>query len=212
MFDGKYQQLNKNGTFGWTRLTYVGEIKEKKQAGPSFGLMAPGYFWIDDVTLEPVGDDLPLTETPVLGPEEAPIEPPGNDRRQCRAVLRMRISEQSRRSNLLRLRHCAHGADVEIKGPAVKLLASFEDGNPLSGGSVVAMHASQGARHCDWIALSSASISHKTGVVTTSSRRIFTPPPRSRWIFMSRSATLPLAITGPGSITPRLCRPARARW
>ena len=40
MFDGKYQQLNKNGTFGWTKLTYVGEIKEKKQAGPSFGLMA----------------------------------------------------------------------------------------------------------------------------------------------------------------------------
>ena len=31
------------------QLTYVGEVKEKKQAGPSFGLMAPGYFWIDDV-------------------------------------------------------------------------------------------------------------------------------------------------------------------
>ena len=77
MFDGKYQQLNKNGTFGWTRLTYVGEIKEKKQAGPSFGLMAPGYFWIDDVTLETVGDDVPLTENPVLGNEEAPIAPPG---------------------------------------------------------------------------------------------------------------------------------------
>ena len=23
--------LNKNGTFGWTKLTYVGEVKEKKQ-------------------------------------------------------------------------------------------------------------------------------------------------------------------------------------
>ena len=54
MFDGKYIPLDKNGTFGWTKLTYVGEIKEKKQAGPSFGLMAPGYFWIDDVSLEKV--------------------------------------------------------------------------------------------------------------------------------------------------------------
>ena len=67
MFDGKYIQLNKKGTFGWTKLTYVGEVKEKKQAGPSFGLMAPGYFWIDDVSLEKVGEDVPLTEKPVLG-------------------------------------------------------------------------------------------------------------------------------------------------
>ena len=35
MFDGKYMPLNKNGTFGWSKLTYVGEVKEKKQAGPS---------------------------------------------------------------------------------------------------------------------------------------------------------------------------------
>ena len=59
MFDGKYIQLQKNGTFGWTKLTYVGEIKEKKQAGPSFGLMAaPGYFWIDDVSLVQVGPEI----------------------------------------------------------------------------------------------------------------------------------------------------------
>ena len=67
MFDGKYIQLNKKGTFGWTKLTYVGEITEKKQAGPSFGLFAPGYFWIDDVTLEAVGAEIALTEAPVLG-------------------------------------------------------------------------------------------------------------------------------------------------
>ena len=54
MFDGKYIQLNKRGTFGWTKLTYVGEITEKKQAGPSFGLFAPGFLWIDDVELERV--------------------------------------------------------------------------------------------------------------------------------------------------------------
>jgi hypothetical protein len=39
--------------------------------------MAPGYFWIDDVTLEKVGGDVPLTEKPVLGVEEAAIAPPG---------------------------------------------------------------------------------------------------------------------------------------
>ena len=77
MFDGKYIQLNKNGTFGWTKLSYVGEIKERKQAGPSFGLMATGYFWIDDVSLEKVARDAPLTEKPVLDHEEAPIAPPG---------------------------------------------------------------------------------------------------------------------------------------
>src|SRR5438876_1210594 len=50
--------------------------KEKKKAGPSFGLMAPGYFWIDDVSLEKIGDDVPLTEKPVLGVEESPVVPP----------------------------------------------------------------------------------------------------------------------------------------
>ncbi len=146
MFDGKYQQLNKDGTFGWTRLTYVGEIKEKKQAGPSFGLMAPGYFWIDDVTLESVGDDLPLTKTPVLGPEEAPIEPPGTI-----AGDAVRCSECGYRNNRDGATCYACGTALaartsEIKGPEVKSLASFEDGNPLSGGSVVAVHASQGRK------------------------------------------------------------------
>ena len=70
MFDGNYIPLGKKGTFGWTRLTYVAEVKEKKQAGPSLGLMAPGYFWIDDVSLEKVGNDVALTEKPVLGAEE----------------------------------------------------------------------------------------------------------------------------------------------
>src|SRR5271157_633436 len=76
MFNDNYMQLTKNGTFGWTKLTYVAEIKEKRMAGPSFGLMAPGYFWIDDVSLEKVGGDIPLTEKPELGKEESPIAPP----------------------------------------------------------------------------------------------------------------------------------------
>ncbi|HPD17534.1 MAG TPA: hypothetical protein PLE19_21565, partial [Planctomycetota bacterium] len=48
MFNDKYIQLGKNGTFGWTKLTYVADVKEKKKVALSFGLMAPGYFWVDD--------------------------------------------------------------------------------------------------------------------------------------------------------------------
>src|SRR5271157_3875840 len=141
MFDGKYQQLNKNGTFGWTKLTYVGEIEEKKQAGPSFGLMAPGYFWIDDVSLEKVGDDVPLTKAPVLGNEEAPIAPPGEIVRTA-----VRCSECGYRNNPDGGTCYACGAALsartpDVEGPAVKLLASFEDRNPMSGGTVVGAHA-----------------------------------------------------------------------
>ncbi len=72
MFDGKYiQARTSDGTFGWTKLTYVGEIKEKKEAGPSFGLFAPGYFWIDDVIARAGGcERLPSRQAPVLGREE----------------------------------------------------------------------------------------------------------------------------------------------
>ena len=57
-FDGKYTSLKKNGTFGWTPLTYVAEIKQKKNVDLSFGLWASGYFWIDDVSLVRVGNDV----------------------------------------------------------------------------------------------------------------------------------------------------------
>ena len=70
MFDGKYVQLHQKGTFGWTKLTYVGEIKEKKQAGPSFGLYGYRLFWIDDVSLEAVVATAAVTASPVLGGEE----------------------------------------------------------------------------------------------------------------------------------------------
>ena len=144
MFDGKYQQLNKNGTFGWTRLTYVGEIKEKKQAGPSFGLMAPGYFWIDDVVLERVGDDVALTEAPVLGPEEAPITPPGE-----LVGTAVRCSECGYRNDPDGATCYACGTALTAKaavasGPLTKPIATFEDRNPMSGGTVVGVHATEG--------------------------------------------------------------------
>ncbi len=147
MFDGKYVQLGKNGTFGWTKLTYVGEVREKKKvAGPSFGLMAPGRLWIDDVTLERVPDDTPLTERPILGPEEAPIEPPGpigpGAARCCDCGYR----------NMTEWGACyACGTPLVVKktapaGPPVRVLASFEDKKPFSGGAVAEERASDGRK------------------------------------------------------------------
>ena len=178
MFDGKYQQLNKNGTFGWTKLTYVGEIKERKQAGPSFGLMAPGYFWIDDVALEKVGNDVSLTEAPVLGTEEAPIAPPGEIMGSA-----VRCSECGYRNNpdvrhLLRLRHrgSRHGrvlsrARRSSRWPRSRMGIRFP-GAPWS-----ACMRARAAKPCGWIGLSPAWISLRTGGATTFSRRTFTPTP-----------------------------------
>ena len=147
MFDGKYIPLAKNGTFGWTKLTYVGEVKEKKKVqGPSFGLMAPGYFWIDDVTLEKVPDDTPLTDKPTLDQEEAPIAPPGE-----LGANAVRCPGCGYR-NMPEWKTCyACGSELEARkaaaaGPPVKLIASFEDQNPFSGGTLVEEHATEGKK------------------------------------------------------------------
>ncbi len=146
MFDGKYIQLNKKGSFGWTKLTYVGEIKEKKQAGPSFGLFAPGYFWIDDVTLEAVGADTPLSAAPVLGGEETPIAPPGE-----LVAEAIRCSECGYRNNpawksCYACRVALEAQKATAAGATIKRITSFESGSPFSGGEVVAMHASEGRK------------------------------------------------------------------
>jgi hypothetical protein len=144
MFDGKYHQLNKNGTFGWTRLTYVGEITQPKQAGPSFGLMAPGFFWIDDVSLERVDASVLLTERPLLDREAAPINPLG-------PILpgALRCPQCGYKNNAAWRACYACGSRLEsarpaVAGPTVKTITSFEDGNPFSSGVVIAQHATAG--------------------------------------------------------------------
>ena len=147
MFDSKYMNLKKNGTFGWTKLTYVGQLTQKKKAGPSFGLMAPGYFWIDDVSLVKVGDDVPLTPAPVLGQEEeSPIAPPadlGNDAIRC---------AECGYKNSPKGQVCyACGTKLEAKktvaaGPAVKPITSFEDKSPFANGKIVEEHATDGKK------------------------------------------------------------------
>jgi hypothetical protein len=146
MFNDKYMQLNKNGTFGWTRLTYVADLKERKKAAVSFGLMAPGNFWIDDVSLARVDNDVPLTETPVLESEESPITPPGELGEGA-----VRCAECGYR-NMPSWGTCyACGARLETKklvasGPAVRLVAPFEDKNPFDGGQRVERHATDGRK------------------------------------------------------------------
>ncbi len=146
MFNDKYIQLAKNGTFGWTKLTYVAEVKEKKKVAVSFGLMAPGYFWIDDVSLVKVGENVPLTEKPVLGEEEKPIAPPG----ELGAGV-VRCVECGYR-NMPEWKTCyACGTPLEAKkavvtGPPLKLITSFEDKNPFPGSITVEEHATDGKK------------------------------------------------------------------
>jgi len=146
MFAGTYIQLKKNGTFGWTKLTYVGQIAARKKAGPSFGLMAPGYFWVDDVTMAKVGPDVPLTDTPVLGKEASAIAPPGRI-----GPGAVRCGECGYR-NMPAWRRCyACATPLELKsnaaaGPPVRRITSFEGRNPFGSGTVVTDHATDGAK------------------------------------------------------------------
>ncbi|MBS1855143.1 MAG: hypothetical protein JST11_07245 [Acidobacteria bacterium] len=145
-FVGKSIPLNRSGNFGWTHLTYVADVVAKGQAGPSFALSAPGYLWIDDVSMARVAPDTPLSATPVLDREERPIEAPGP--LTAGAVHCPRCGYR----NLPRWGRCyACGSPLESSagssaGPPVKTIASFEDGNPFEGGVVVTAHATGGVR------------------------------------------------------------------
>lgn len=146
MFDGKYFPLPKNGSFGWTPLTYVADLSTRTKTGPSFGLFAPGYFWIDDVSMERVGAEVKLTGSPVLGAEEAPIAPPGPLGAGAVRCPRCRYR------NMPQWQKCyacgsplAAGAE-NPSGPPAKPIASFERESPFEGGTVVAAHATDGAR------------------------------------------------------------------
>ena len=155
MFAGNYLALKKNGTFGWSKLTYVGEVKKREDAAsyPSFGLMAPGYLWVDDVSVEKVGDDTALTPDPLIGAEEKPVAPPADP--GAHAVHCPDCGYLNNPS----WGHCyACGATLEAgkteaTGPSVKIITSFEDRNPFNGGAVVAEHACPYRKcHCDRLA------------------------------------------------------------
>jgi hypothetical protein len=146
MFGGKYMPLRKNGSFGWTKLTYVGEILDKSQAGPSFGLMAPGWFWIDEVSLIKVGASIPLTRSPILGPEEIPIVAPSEIPADAIVCRECHYKSQAGSTACYACGSPLPPTHKTISGPSVKLICSFENGNPFSGGMVVESHASHGRK------------------------------------------------------------------
>ncbi len=137
MFNNQYMQLDKNGTFGWTKITYVGEVLKKEKVAVSFGLMATGFLWIDDVTLEEVAEDIPLTIKPLLGIEESSINPPG-------PIIEGAVKcPFCGNKNMLAWELCyACGTHLEanqsiIAKPPIKLISSFEENNPFNGGTIV---------------------------------------------------------------------------
>jgi len=152
MFDGKYIQLKKSGTFGWTPLTYVADVTEKKKVeGPSFGLMAPGFFWIDDVSMAKVGTDVALTPEPVLGKEEAPIAPPADvvegKAVRCPECGYKNMPEWGRCYACGTLLAAASSSKTSAGAAKVKVITSFEDGkSPFSPGTVVSEHATDGTK------------------------------------------------------------------
>jgi len=147
--DEQYYQLKKTGTFGWTRLEIVKDVAEAKEIVGRIGLWAPGRLWVDDAELLRVGPDVPLTDGPVLGEEEAPIAPPG----PLDPAQAVHCPDCGYR-NLPAWGHCyACGAELTATaqapvGPAVRPLASFEDGTvqPFSPAASAAVeeHATDG--------------------------------------------------------------------
>jgi len=106
----------------------------------------------------------------------------------------------------------ACGAALQAKKSTarVKPIASFESGNPFSGGEVVAMHASEGRKslRIDKNFASMEQAQDWSG--TTSSRPTFSPKRGSPSTFMWRYGTKRQMATGPGSTTPRWCRLGKA--
>lgn len=145
--DEQYYPLRKQGSFGWTRVELVKELRERKEVQARIGLWAPGRLWVDDAEVVRVPDDTPLSQEPVLGPEEKPVEPPG----ALDAAAAVRCPDCGYR-NMPAWGQCyACGATLAAAAPAadippVKLLASFEEGTPapFGAGTAVAQHATDG--------------------------------------------------------------------
>ena len=192
-------QLKKNGTFGWTPLTYVVDIKEKKDAGPSFGLWAPGYFWIDDVAVVRGGPGRAADARAGPGARRS------SRSRRRRALGRgpVRCPECGYR-NMPAWGHCyACGTALEAgkvgRGAGRQAAAPRSRTRiPSSGGTVVAEHATEGRKalrldkgYTVWIGPQDWSGYDYLKV------DLFTAAERAASTCASKSATQPPATTGP---------------
>jgi hypothetical protein len=109
-------------------------------------LRAPGLLWIDDVSVERVGSNVQLTDAAEWDNQETVIAPPGalgDGEVRC---------PKCRYRNMPAWKRCyACGtaladAQVDTTGPPERLIASFEQDNPFSGGVVVEEHATDGRK------------------------------------------------------------------
>ena len=142
----KYVGMKKNGTFGWTPMTYVFDAPDGFKFKMAFGLWGDGYLWVDDASLEKVADDVAPTAAPVFGAEEAPIAMPG-----ALPATPARCGQCGYRNDAAWGKCYACGGPLAaatraFASPPVKVFADFEDGKsaPFGGGVVVEEHATSG--------------------------------------------------------------------
>jgi hypothetical protein len=146
MFNGKYINLSRKGSFGWSRLTYVADLAARTRTGPSFGLWAPGLLWIDDVSLERVGTDVPLTEAPVIDREEAPIAPPGAIRTGSTWCSQCGYRNMPEWGKCYACGNPLEDVHSGSKRPPVKIISSFEDANPFNSSTLANVHVTDGVK------------------------------------------------------------------
>ena len=148
--DQQYVTLTLPESWGWRKLTWVRAIKGDgpQEIVARVGLWGPGRLWVDDAAIEQVPDDTPVMDEPELGPEEAPLEPPG----PLDPAMAVRCADCGYR-NMPAWGFCyACGAELAAMAgqddglPPVKPLTSFEAGDPrtFAEGTVVAEHATDG--------------------------------------------------------------------
>ncbi|MBI3923779.1 MAG: hypothetical protein HY318_20325, partial [Armatimonadetes bacterium] len=145
--DDQYVGLKKIGTFGWTRLDFVKDVKEKKEVCARIGFWGPGRMWVDDAELVRVDEQVPVTEKPTLGPEEKPIEPPA----ALDAAKAVHCNDCGYRNMPAWGKCYACGTTLtaaaqKAERPPTRLLISFEDGKaaPFDNGAAVEEHATDG--------------------------------------------------------------------
>jgi hypothetical protein len=145
-FNGRRIGLGMTGTFGWTRFTCVVELAKRTRTGPSFELRAPGLLWIDDVSIQRVGNDVQLSAAAEWSNQEAPIAPPGPlDRGEVRCP-KCRYRNMPAWNRCYACGTALADTPVETTGPPERLITSFEQSNPFTGGVVVEQHATDGRK------------------------------------------------------------------
>ncbi|MBT3379995.1 MAG: hypothetical protein HN742_11880 [Lentisphaerae bacterium] len=151
--DGKWHQTGKGfaGTYGWRKVTHVVDVLKQRKGRVFLGLCSAGRVWFDDVAIERVGEDVPLTVTPQLGPVEEDIVMPG----ELDAGKAVRCPTCAYRNMPAWAACYACGSHLEAKTVKLlppKLIASFEAGKPapFDRGEIGKAHATEGTQALKW--------------------------------------------------------------